>query len=323
MWNHFKDYFSFSRKDIRGIYVLLAILMLILLFRVFAPNFIISPEPDFTEFDRMVLALEKAKRKALEQESAKEQSRQLEFNRPDREIAEIKLNPFPFDPNNMSEDSWIKLGLNTRQVRNIQNFIASGGRFRQKNDFRRIFTISDEEYEILQPFITIAEDETEDRKDQGMEMHGEIDKVPSAARRTEVQLVNINIADSLELLRVRGIGPVFARRIIRYREMLGGFHSADQLLEVYGLDSTKFEEISGSFLFDHASLNFIDVNSAEIKDLTSHPYIDYYLAKSIVDERIKKGRLVSDADLYGIPLMHDALYVKIIPYFQFNQPGNE
>ena len=323
MWNQLKDYFSFTRKDIRGIYVLLTILMLILLFRIFAPNFIKSPEPDFTEFDRMVLALEKAKRKALEKERAEEQSRQLEFNRPDREIAEVKLNPFPFDPNDMSGDSWIKLGLNTRQVRNIQNFLASGGRFRKKEDFKRIYTISDEEYEILQPFITIAEEEAKATSDPGREMHGETDKVPSVVRRAEFQLVNINIADSLELLRVRGIGPVYARRIIRYREMLGGFHSADQLLEVYGLDSTKFEEISGSFLFDHASLNFIDVNSAEIKDLTSHPYIDYYLAKSIVDARIKKGGFVSDADLYGIPMMHDALYVKIIPYFQFNQPGNE
>jgi competence ComEA-like helix-hairpin-helix protein len=323
MWNQLKDYFSFSRKDIRGIYVLLAILMLILLFRVFAPNFIKNPEPDFTEFDRMVLTLEKAKRKTLENERAEEQSRQLEFNRPDREIAEVKLNPFPFDPNDMSGDSWIKLGLNKRQVRNIQNFLASGGRFRKKEDFKRIYTISDEEYEILQPFITIAEEEAEAKTETGGEPPGEIDEIPTATKSTEVQLVNINIADSLELLRVRGIGPVFARRIIRYRDLLGGFHSADQLLEVYGLDSTKFEEISGSFLFDHASLNFIDVNSAEIKDLTSHPYIDFYLAKSIVDERIKKGGFASDADLYGIPLMHDALYVKIIPYFQFNQPGNE
>jgi competence protein ComEA len=323
MWNQLKDYFSFTRKDIRGIYVLLTILMLILLFRIFAPNFIKSPEPDFSEFDRMVLALEKAKRKAIEKQHAEEKARQLEFNRPDREIAEIKLNPFPFDPNNMSEDSWIKLGLNKRQVRNIQNFLASGGRFRQKEDFKRIYTITDDEYEILQPFITIAEVELKTPKEPGLEMHGGSNENPSAIKSPEVQLVNINVADSLDLLKVRGIGPVFARRIIRYRELLGGFHSANQLLEVYGLDSTKFEEISGSFLFDHASLNFIDVNSAEIKDLTSHPYIDYYLAKSIVDARIKKGGFVSDADLYGIPMMHDALYVKIIPYFQFNQPGNE
>lgn len=323
MWNQLKDYFSFSRKDIRGIYILLTILMLILLFRIFAPDFITSTEPDFSEFDRMVLALEKAKRKAIEKQHAEEKARQLEFNRPDREIAEIKLNPFPFDPNNMSEDSWIKLGLNKRQVRNIQNFLASGGRFRQKEDFKRIYTITDDEYEILQPFITIAEEELKTPKEPGLEMHGGINENPSAIKSPEVQLVNINVADSLDLLKVRGIGPVFARRIIRYRELLGGFHSANQLLEVYGLDSVKFEEISGSFLFDHASLNFIDVNNAEIKDLTSHPYIDYYLAKSIVDERIKKGGFVSDADLYGIPMMHDALYVKIIPYLQFNKTGNE
>jgi competence ComEA-like helix-hairpin-helix protein len=218
----------------------------------------------------------------------------------------------------MSEESWLNLGLSMRQVRNIQNFIAGGGRFRTKEDFRRIYTISDEEYEVLAPFIKIAEAGHGSKREPKDPVETASEAATPAIKAAPV-LISINSADSIELLRVRGIGPAFARRIIRYRDLLGGFHSASQLLEVYGLDSTRFEMIAGSFSFDHSLLSLIDVNNAEIKDLTAHPYIDFYLAKSIVDERVKKGVLVSDADLYGIPLMHDAIHQKIIPYFKFSK----
>lgn len=320
MWQQIKDFLSFSRKDLNGIFVMLFLLILLLLSRIFLPQLASNHQPDFSEFDRMVLAFEKAQRVALEAKEEAEKAKTPEFNRPDREIAEIKLNPFPFDPNEMNEEAWLRLGLNARQVRNIQNFINSGGRFRVKEDFRRIYTISNEEYEILQPYITIAEatapPATAAKDDEDAEKPAPT--TVSEPRHRQL-IIDINTADSTDLLRVRGIGPVFARRIIRYREVLGGFHSAGQLLEVFGLDSTRFEQISGSFAFDRASLKLIDVNSAGINDLTTHPYIDFYLAKSIVDERVKKGRLVSDADLYGIPLMHDALHQKLIPYFKFDQ----
>jgi competence protein ComEA len=320
MWQHIKDFLTFSRKDLSGMFVMLFLLMLLLLARIFLPQFTASHHPDFSEFERMVLAFEKAQRLALEVKQEAEKTKTPEFIRPDKEIAEIKLNPFPFDPNEMSEEAWLKLGLNVRQVRNIQNYINSGGRFRNKEDFRRIYTISDEEYEILQPYISIVEVTAPPAT--AVKVEDDVEKADTkiVSEPGHRQLIiDINTADSTDLLRVRGIGPVFARRIIRYREVLGGFHSAGQLLEVFGLDSARFEQISGSFAFDRAALSLIDVNSAGINDLTTHPYIDFYLAKSIVDERVKKGRLVSDADLYGIPLMHDALYQKVIPYFKFDQ----
>jgi competence protein ComEA len=321
MWHYFKDYFSFSRKDLRGISVLLVLLMLMLLARLLLPGFYKTTEPDFSEFDRMVLLFEQAQRIAREAEK-KPERKEPEFLRPDREIAGIKLNPFPFDPNTMKEEEWVKLGLNIRQIRNIQNYIASGARFSQKEDFRRVYTISDEEFEILEPFIRIipeVEPEPMALKSDSI-LPG---KKFSDIRTAETPKDDINLADSLLLIRVRGIGPVFAQRIIRYRELLGGFHSASQLFEVYGLDSTRIDAVTGRFYFESNTLKKIDVNSAEIQDLTAHPYIDYYLAKSIVDQRIKKGSLVSDADLYGIALMHDALYKKIIPYLFFKTTNDD
>lgn len=312
-----RDYFSFTRKDLRGIYVLLAILALLLSVRISLPYIFSDPAPDFSDFDKMVLALEKAQRQARETAKLTESAPEIPFIRPDREIAENKLNPFYFDPNLMSEQDWVRLGLSTRQIRNIQNFVASGGRFRKADDLKRIYTISQAEYEILRPFIRIEYVQGTVTSEQTKTEQTLLSVAPAEQRMK--LLIDINQADSVELLKVRGIGPVFAQRIIRYRDQLGGFHSREQLLEVYGIDSTRYNQIAGQFSFDNSALRLININTAEVRDLTSHPYIDFYLAKSIVDQRIKRGGKISDTDIYGIPMMHDALYRKLMPYFNFNE----
>ncbi len=294
--------------------MLLFILITLLLAKALIPVLISSPEPDFTEFGRMVMALEKARHESQKARD-KVDTRSPEFKKPDREIAAIKLNPFIFDPNQMTEEMWIELGLNTKQIRNIQNFITRGGKFRQKEDFKRIFTISKEEFEILEPFIQIAAINVESNKDFAS---GKTTGHTSTYEKPEsINLIDINKADSIQLLAVPGIGPAFAHRIIKYREMLGGYHTASQLLEVYGFDSVRFNQVARYFTFDHSSMRLIDINKADVKQLAAHPYIDFYLAKSIVDHRIKKGKVNSDSDLYGIPLMHDALFQKLTPYFHF------
>ncbi len=315
MWRELRNYFLFSKKDIRGIYVLLFILIVTLFVRVLIPMFTSSPEPDFSDFEQMVLALEKSRYEA-QKANEKHESQFLEFNRPDKEIAAIKLNPFIFDPNNMTEEQWFRLGLNAKQVRNLQNFIAHGGKFRKKEDFKRIYTISENEYEILEPYIQIAVQEQNKEKDDAM--NRVTYEKPVSEKPKSVKQISINLADSVQLLAVPGIGPAFARRIMKYRELLGGFHSPAQLLEVYGLDPERYNQVVEYFIFDASLLRFIEVNTAEVKELTAHPYIDFYLAKSIVDQRIKKGNLMSDIDLYDIPMMHDSLFQKVIPYFKFN-----
>ena len=321
MLHDLKEYFSFTRKDLRGIFVLLVLLLAAMITRFILPFVQTHNEHDFSEFERMVLAFEKSQR--LAREKAQASASAPAFIQPEREIAELKLHPFPFDPNLASEEDFLKMGLNTRQVRNLQNFRSSGGRFSRKEDFRRIYSISDEEYAILEPYILIPEPTAEAKTGKLEELKPESDKSNRISSRATPPAVNINIADSLQLIQVSGIGPVFARRIIRYRDLLGGFHSADQLMEVFGMDSTRFQLVAERFYFDQSAMKTININQAEVGELTSHPYIDFYLAKSIVDQRVKLGKYISDAQLYGIPLMHDALYQKLIPYFDFSMKTDE
>ncbi|MDP2423237.1 MAG: helix-hairpin-helix domain-containing protein [Bacteroidales bacterium] len=309
MRNVLKDYFSFSSRDIRGIYILLGILIVLLIFKKLPVYFVKNTEPDFTQFEKNVLILEKARHAMQEQEKKQSLKGEFDFNRSDYSAAKQKLNPFPFDPNNMTELDWLRLGLSERQVRGIMNYITKGGAFRKKEDVKKLYSISASEYEILEPFIVIrSREEKTFKSTYGTDVKAEKEL---AINRP---LININTADSIALVRAKGIGPAFARRIIRYRDQLGGFHSSSQLLEVYGLDSTRYEMIKDALFFDESELKKININKASVEEMSRHPYIDFYLAKSLIDHRIKSGKILSVEETSTIPFMHDSRYRKLFPY---------
>jgi len=130
--------------------------------------------------------------------------------------------------------------------------------------------------------------------------------------------VDINRADSLQLLPLPGIGPVFSGRIIKYRNLLGGYAALHQLEEVYGLDKETIEKISASILFDTAAIRRLDVNGASFSDLLRHPYLDYDDVKSLLNYREFKGRIGSVKEIRGNNLLHDSTLERVIPYMDFD-----
>ncbi len=104
-------------------------------------------------------------------------------------------------------------------------------------------------------------------------------------------LVNINRADTAEFKKIPGIGSAYASRIIKYRQRLGGFYSVDQIREVYGIEDDLFATISQWMKVENDSLAGIPVNRASLEQLKSHPYINFYQAKAIIELRKRKGKL--------------------------------
>jgi competence ComEA-like helix-hairpin-helix protein len=117
------------------------------------------------------------------------------------------------------------------------------------------------------------------------------------------------------LVEVRGIGPFFARVIIEHREKLGGYRTKQQVLEVYGMDSVKFAKIEVELWVDSTAVTKISINTATLKDLVHHPYINFNQAKAIVNYRKQHGRFKSISDLQEIHLVKGETYRKIAPYF--------
>ncbi|NLJ82229.1 MAG: hypothetical protein GX330_03790 [Bacteroidales bacterium] len=211
------------------------------------------------------------------------------------------LNPFPFNPNNLSEETWKKMGLSDRQIKIIKNYEEKGGKFYKKEDLKKIYGISELEYKQLEPFIFIPKTESKTKKDQSVSESPPI-------------ILDLNIIDSSDLLQIPFIYAKLASRIILYRDALGGFVNKEQLLEVYGIDSNRYQKINNYFIVHADNIHTININTATYGELIKHPYIDAYLTKTIIQLRKKKGSKISLEDLKKETRMYEELYNKLKPY---------
>ena len=87
-------------------------------------------------------------------------------------------------------------------------------------------------------------------------------------------------------------------------------------MEVYGIDSTLFIAISPYLQMEGDSLRRVNINDCSMKDLSSHPYISYKLAKLMVKYREHHGAYSSLEELKKIPLIDEQLFRKIAVYLE-------
>ena len=161
---------------------------------------------------------------------------------------------FAFDPNTVSVADLQRLGLSERQAESIENYRSKGGRFRSKEDFRKMYVVSDTLFARLEAYIDIPK-------------------------------LELNRADSAALVALRGIGPYYARKILDYRERLGGFVDAAQLLEIDGLDADRLAGFSEDVTVDAKKIRKIDLWHASDTVLARHPYIGAKGARSVLRYR--------------------------------------
>ena len=136
-------------------------------------------------------------------------------------------------------------------------------------------------------------------------------------QKEEKILVDINFADSIELRRIKGIGKVFSRRIVKYRELLGGFTNIAQLKEVYGMDFEKFSSIKKQIQLTTTTINKINLNTDNFKTILRHPYISYDLTKNIFSERDKKP-FIDESDFQARVNICDSLLDRVLPYIEIS-----
>lgn len=141
--------------------------------------------------------------------------------------------------------------------------------------------------------------------------------------RSKFLLVELNSADSIDLVQLHNIGPTFARRILRYRNLLGGFVDKSQLWEVYGMDSTRFNDIAPHVTIDNKTVAQLDLNSATLDQLKRHPYLDYQQARAIIRHRDAMGPYHSIHDLAQVALLDSTTICKLTPYLTCNSLQNK
>lgn len=244
---------------------------------------------------------------------------------------ERKLETFSFDPNEADSTQLLRLGLAPFQVRSIYRFRAKGGVFSTPDDFRRVYRLTNGQWERLAPYIVIG------RKyrlvsvpprsyTKSSSVYGNISKRDSAGivrdsiRRTFQQKINgdetvdVNTADSAMLCRIPGIGKYYASRIVRYRNRLGGFVSAEQLLEIedFPADALAWITVSSA-----PAIQKLDVNHLSERKMMKHPYMGYYRASEIAAYRRIHGRLDNIQALYGLQHFSESDIQRLAPYIEF------
>lgn len=192
-----------------------------------------------------------------------------------------------FNPNRADSASFRRLGLPAWMAKNILNYRAKGGKFRRAEDFRKIYGLTDEQYATLSPYIYIAPEDTASNTPRLY-----TPPRPAAAKSEKYApgtVINLNLADTTELKKIPGIGSGLSRLIAGYRQQLGGFYRVEQLKEI-NLDTEVLKEW---FSANPADIRRINLNRAGVERLRSHPYINFYQARAIVEHRKKKGKLTS------------------------------
>ena len=282
-----RKWFSFSKGERVAIITIMAVILVLILACLFRPARKSLSESTLHNLDSL-LALRQA---------AIEEMQQKQAEKP-QELAE--LHPFPFNPNILTEEEWLQMGLTDRQVRGIMNYRAKGGKFYSKSDVAKLYTISEEEYAQLEPFIVLPEvggrpsnNKTASKKTENQPV-GEETK---PKEKKAIPIVDLNTVDSTTLVELPQIGPYTAVRIIEFREKLGGFIDKEQLRDVKGMDDARFAAIQPYINLGAVEIRKVDVNRADFKTLVHHPYLNYEQVKRIVNQREKRGMIKNWAQL--------------------------
>ena len=129
-----------------------------------------------------------------------------------------------------------------------------------------------------------------------------------------VSKIDLNASDSSELVKLPGIGPVFAARIIRYREKLGGYSDIAQLMEIDGLPDSLMEWF---IISDTIPVRKINVNTSTLAELRKHPYIDFYQARAIVEFIRERGKIKGPEQLSFMEEFTEQDLIRLKPYLDF------
>jgi len=295
VWGSVKNFLYFSRGERNGTSVLVLLLMLLAvvpyLYKKYF-NIVSPPDPELVQkADSFFLALQYHEPvNVIEPHSGIEA--EMELPRTQKS--------FLFDPNTVSLDSLMELGLSRKQAEVFVKYRFKGGRFRTSDDIDKIFVIDSATKSRLKPLIRIAQ------VVDSLNHNRVIDSKPI--------LVELNGADTLSLQKLKGIGSNYAKRIVGYRNLLGGFYSIEQLGEVYGFTPELVDQLRQNVFIDTTRIQKININLIKYDDLRTHPYVNDYQAKAIIYYRSQKGTIKTLDELWQNKLLPRDRFEKLKHY---------
>ena len=209
---------------------------------------------------------------------------------------------FFFDPNTISVEGWIQLGLRPATAKTIQHYLAKGGRFRKPEDIRKIWGIRQEQADRLIPFVQL----NALRFSAAEKMILTTEKKQQFTAKSQPLDINQAAVEDWQLL--PGIGPVLANRIVQYRDRMGGFSTVLQLKKVFGITDTLLQQLAPFLQVNLNTLPKLDLNKVSITMLSERTGISPAVARGILIYRQQNGPFQSVEDLKKIVFITDSVY---------------
>lgn len=268
------DWIHFSKRARRGIVVLLLLFIIVAVSPRLYYNYFYSP-PQYDIQVRPLIAED-----VKESHISSKEEKKSRYTQPSSR----------FNPNDYSLEEWMAVGLSEKQSASILKYLSRGANLRVKSDLKKLFVVDDELYSLLEPKIDLPDalEKTVNDKYSNdsfikKENHNQQKQDDTVENEKEILApISINTASAWDLKKIPGIGPYFAKEIIKIREAYGGLISFDQLFSVYLMDEEKLEAIKPFLIINEGEINKLNINTATEQQLRNHPLISYDMAKSIV-----------------------------------------
>lgn len=314
------DYFNLSKGEKRGFTALIGIILVVMLMPFLFPY--ISNEDgqearSLEDFSSAIVRYETQVAAMDTVGNEQETDNAIEY--------------FTFNPNELNVKGWQKLGLSEKTAHIIDNYREAGGKFRKKSDLKSIYGLKDSTYQRIKDYIRLPEKEPKNARSQKSEQTGlpnkkEEERGKDSMRKKESfgmeskakakAKVELNKADTAALAEVYGIGPVFSERLVKYRDLLGGYYDKSQLLEVYGLDSSHYENMVSGVKVNKKEVDKLPLNNADFETLQAHPYLEYSEVLAIVNYREEVDTIKNKKELVDEAIIGKDLYNKVAPYLK-------
>lgn len=285
-----KDYFAFTKGEKRGVIVLLFIIVILSVGIQFIKFFKITEFTDFSKFDAEISVFEKERNKQLKEDSLSKLTKNNTL---------LPNELFDFNPNEIEDSNWLKLGFAAWQVKTINNYKAKGGEFRIKSDVSRIFGVTDTLYQLLYPYILLP-DEKEN-------------KFNDSDKKETHKITYFNFDPNIiskEQWGNLGFKDWQIKTIFNYKEKGGSWKTKADVKKIYGLVETDYYKLEPFILLpDEISKpetsttkkdynKKVNINTANAKELTNLKGINSEkYAEIIIKYRVELGGFVKKEQL--------------------------
>ena len=284
-----------SNRNRRGVLAFISFLIIL----VFVPRILMN----FTSHAKIELTATEVQ--LAQQQFKQEEAKHLNWKNK-KWHSRYNIPPSSFNPNHYTMQDWMYLGLSEKQAQVVLKFTRYGVQSNQ--ELKRIFVIPDELYQLFKD--STRYDETQALVQKTI--------FENKNKPNKINIIDLNRATQEDLEQLKGIGPFFSKRILAFRNKLGGFYSKEQLREVYQITEEQYQQIQYAVFCNNHDVTRININQITPKEMVKHPYFNWNIANALCKMRDQLGGFKALEDLKKSHLVTDDVFERIKNYVKLN-----